>query len=80
MTIYERTYTPPVFHITNASDEQTIMMETVFTTLVNSGIEFVEVRRSEKKDNAIIAVAHGSFSEDELTEIMEEIQEVYDMG
>lgn len=72
----DRTYTPPVFHIADADEEQKSLMETVFDTLLKSGIEFVIVDRNEK-DGLLNVICNGCFSRDELDEICDEINEVY---
>lgn len=78
MTKYGRSYCPPIFHIADADRDQIRLMETVFNTLADSGIEFVEVRRSDIDPNTIDIVTHGIFTHEEKAEILTEIQEVYD--
>lgn len=78
MTRYGRSYCPPIFHIADADREQIELMETVFNTLADSGVEFVEVRRSDTDPNTIDIVTHGNFTHEEKAEILTEIQEVYD--
>ncbi len=77
MTKYGRSYCPPIFHIADADNEQIKVMESVFYTLANSGVEFVEVRRSDADQNTIDIVMHGFFTHEEKAEILTEIQEVY---
>lgn len=77
MTRYGRTYCPPIFHIADADGEQIELMETVFNTLADSGIDFVEVRRSNTDENTLDIVTHGFFPHEEKAEILTEIQEVY---
>lgn len=76
MTSYGRSYSAPIFHIADADKEQIELMETVFDTLDNSGIEFVEVRREEDK-NTIAIITHGSFTHEEQAEILAEVHEIY---
>ncbi len=78
MTKYGRTYSPPIFHITHADSDQIELMETVFRTLADSGISFVEVRMSDTDKNLIDIITHGPFSKKEQKEILSEIQEIYD--
>lgn len=78
MTRYGRSYCPPIFHIADADREQIELMETVFNTLAESGIDFVEVRRSDTDENTLDIVTHGIFTHEEKAEILTEIQEVYD--
>lgn len=77
MTNYERTYTPPVFHIADADEEQKALMGTVFDTLLKSDIEFVIVDRNEK-DGVLNVICNGIFNQEERAEILAEIQEIYD--
>lgn len=76
MTKYGRSYTPPVFHITNASTDQIELMETVFETLQESGIDFVIVRNADEADTLNV-ISNGDIKYEEMEEILEEIQDVY---
>lgn len=78
MTKYGRSYSAPIFHVADADEEQKALMETVFSTLAESGIDFVEVRRSDIDENTLDIVTHGVFTHEEKAEILTEIQEVYD--
>ena len=48
MTAYGRSYTPPVFHTEKANKAQLKVMQVVFDTLQDSGIDFCVVQRDEE--------------------------------
>ena len=77
MTGYGRTYTPPVFHIVDADKEQIEVMETVFDTLQESGIDFCVVTRDEEREDKLVIDSYGNFSLNEKGEILTEVVEMY---
>lgn len=77
MTKYGRSYCPPVFHIADADKEQIKVMETVFDTLQESGIDFCVVQRDEEQEDKLVIDSHGYFSLNEKAEILTEVVEMY---
>lgn len=77
MTRYGRTYTPPVFHIEYAGKGQIEVMETVFDTLQDSGIDFCVVQRDEEREDTLRIDSYGKFSLNEKGEILKEVVEMY---
>lgn len=77
MTRYGRSYCPPIFHIADADKEQIDLMESVFKTLANSGVEFVIVRRDDIENDTLSIITYGSFSHEEKAAVLSEIQEIY---
>ena len=80
MTHYGRSYCPPIFHIADADKEQIDLMESVFKTLANSGVEFVIVRRDDIEHDTLSIITYGSFSREEKAAVLAEIQEIYNSG
>lgn len=74
---HKRGYTAPVFHIVNADDPQIEVMQTVFKTLSDSGIAFVEVRKIDIENCELAVILHGEFSSEERGQILTEIEEIY---
>lgn len=77
MTRYGRSYTTPVFHIENANNAQIEVMETVFRTLQDSGIDFAVVQRDEQHKDELIIKSYGDFDLNEKGEILAEVVEMY---
>lgn len=77
MTRYGRSYSAPVFHIEDANDEQIEVMQTVFDTLQDSGIDFCVVQRDEEQEDSLMIDSYGNFSLDEKGEILTEVVEMY---
>ena len=77
MTRYGRSYSAPVFHIADAYKEQIEVMETVFDTLQDSGIDFCVVQRDEEQADRLVIDSHGKFSLNEKGEILTEVVEMY---
>lgn len=77
MTRYGRTYCPPIFHIVDANNEQIKVMETVFDTLQNSGIDFCVVQRDEDQEDRLVIDSYGNFTLNEKGEILTEVVEMY---
>lgn len=77
MTEYGRTYTPPIFHTEKADREQLKVMQIVFDTLKNSGVDFCVVKRSKKRKDELIVNSYGNFSLNEKGEILTEIVGMY---
>ena len=77
MTRYGRSYTAPIFHIENANNEQVKVMETVFDTLQNSGIDFCVVQRDEDQEDRLVIDSYGNFTLNEKGEILTEVVEMY---
>ena len=72
----ERDYCPPVFDVFKGDEEQIELMDKIFNTLRDSGIAFVEVRKSIK-EHTLDVIFNGRFSEEEQEEIMEELRDYY---
>lgn len=77
MTDYGRSYTPPVFHTERASTAQIKIMQIVFDTLEDSGIDFAVVQRDETNTDELVIKSYGDFTMDEKGEIMQEVIEMY---
>ena len=77
MTNYGRSYTPPVFHTEKASTAQIKVMQVVFDTLEDSGIDFAVVQRDETNTDELVIKSYGDFTMDEKGEIMQEVIEMY---
>jgi hypothetical protein len=77
MTKYGRTYTPPVFHLEKASDNQIKLMQIVIDTLKNSAVDFAVVLRNEDLDDGLIIKSYGTFSLNEKGDILKEVVEMY---
>lgn len=77
MTDYGRSYTPPVFHTERASTAQIKIMQIVFDTLEDSGIDFAVVQRDEANTDELVIKSYGDFTMDEKGEIMQEVIEMY---
>lgn len=77
MTVYGRTYTPPVFHVEKADNAQLRVMQIVFDTLEDSGIDFCVVERIGNNAEQLYIKYSGDFSEDEKNEIVSEVAEMY---
>ena len=77
MTDYGRSYTPPVFHTEQASTAQIKIMQIVFDTLEDSGIDFAVVQRDETNTDELVIKSYGDFTMDEKGEIMQEVIEMY---
>jgi hypothetical protein len=80
MTVYGRTYTPPVFHTEQASKAQLKVMQIVFDTLQNSGIDFCVVQQSTTSSKKLVIKSYGNFSLNEKGEILQEVVEMYING
>lgn len=77
MTDYGRTYTPPIFHTEKASTAQLKVMQVVFDTLQDSGIDFCVVQRSEERKDELVINSYGDFTPNEKGEILTEVVEMY---
>jgi len=77
MTEYGRTYTPPVFHTEKANKAQLKVMQVVFDTLQDSGIDFCVVQRNEEHTDELVINAYGDFSLNEKGEILTEVVGMY---
>lgn len=77
MTRYGRSYSAPIFHMENANNVQIEVMETVFGTLQNSGIDFCVVQRDEEQEDRLIIDSYGNFTLNEKGEILTEVVEMY---
>ena len=76
----ERTYIPPVFHIVQANDEQKKVMQTVFTTLERSNIDFCIVKNDEARENELVIDSFGNLDLNERKDILAEVVEIYRKG
>lgn len=76
MTKYGRSYTPPVFHLEKADEDQKAMMQIVFDTLEHSKIDFAVVSSTEKTDTLNIK-SYGSFTLEEKGDILTEVVQMY---
>lgn len=77
MTNYGRSYTPPVFHTEKASTAQIKVMQVVFDTLQDSGIDFAVVQRDGKRKGELVIKGYGDFDLNEKGEILAEVVEMY---
>lgn len=74
-------YKPPVFHTEYADDKQIEVLNSVFETLILSGITFVIIGRSESKEKALEAVVCGKdIDAAEVLSICQEVAEMYKDG
>lgn len=77
MGYYGRTYNAPVFHTEDANKAQIKVMQIVFDTLRDSGIDFCVVKRDEQRTDALTIRSYGAFTLNEKGEILREVVEMY---
>ena len=68
---------PPVFHTEKANTAQIKVMQVVFDTLQDSGIDFAVVQRDGQRKDELVIKGYGDFDLNEKGEILAEVVEMY---